>query len=594
MAEIDNGLFLQNIFSLLLRKIVVPGDYHSQVDAVKQMQQDDVSGLVDSLTDFYVNSASVDYRVETGNENLNEILDKWLKEINIEYNGKIPIGIGALAEEYFKERWKYSSFPVLKIAGWRNVGDLVVPSKLFFVDGQSIYAKDKDDDSETVSLINYDYFISKKMDDKSKLDKGAIFSKPFARWFDKYPIPFLIKRGIYHNYRVMQSLKNNESQILDQVIPYLLLIKKNSPELFQQGVSYSNEQLQAVIEQVQELVKAVQNNGDLGKIKSPIRATQFDEEWKHIIPDLKTIFDPILFEEAERNILAGLGFIDVVEGISSSRRESILNPKACIEEIKKGVKDFKQHFLSMLVYKIKEKNESHSKFMNEEFYVTSSPVRTFMTNDFKQLVRVLYDRGRISSQTAVELIAEVDFKTEVYRREREEKNDISRKLYPPVIRNDEDKGIDLPDGEIDDEEIPEDKKGIEKENYNNAGKDKDLVTAPYTLEEYPTQLKNLPSGARAIWIRTFNAIFKDTGNEDQARRGAWHGVKLKYKKQGKKWVRKKGLVRSFLDSLRLNKSQLEEDLEEVEKDIVDAELKEKQIKLLDKLNKEEKDDKIVQ
>ena len=228
----DTGLYLQNILSVILRKIVVPEDYRSQVNVVKKMQRDDLTGLVDSLTDFYVNSASVNYRVETENDTLNDILEQWLEEINIEYKGKIPMGIEALAEEYFKERWKYSSFPVLKVASWKAIGELQVPSKLFFVNSASIYAKDKDEKGESQSLIGYDYYLSQKMNEKTKLDKNVIFSKPFARWFDKFPIPFLIKRGVYHNYEIIKSLKNQESQILDQIIPYLLMIKKGSPELF--------------------------------------------------------------------------------------------------------------------------------------------------------------------------------------------------------------------------------------------------------------------------------------------------------------------------------------------------------------------------
>jgi len=50
-----------------------------------------------------------------------------------------------------------------------------------------------------------------------------------------------------------------------------------------------------------------------------------------------TIYAPI-----EKRILAGLGLIDIVTGTSSSRRESLLNPKPFVAEIKQGIEDFKK------------------------------------------------------------------------------------------------------------------------------------------------------------------------------------------------------------------------------------------------------------
>lgn len=61
---------------------------------------------------------------------------------------------------------------------------------------------------------------------------------------------------------------------------------------------------------------------------------------------------------------------------------------------------------------------------------------------------------------------------------------------------------------------------------------------PYTVDNPPTWLKNLPRGAIAIGVRTFNRVLAETGDEDQARMAAWRNIKLKYKKVGDKWVRK--------------------------------------------------------
>ena len=265
----DSGLLTNFVLSLLLKKIVVPSEYHDQVEAIREMLRDDVSGLIDSLTDFAVDTATVDYSIETDNENFTKILRRWLEGINKDYAGKIPSGIRPLAKEYFKERWKYSSFPVLKIVKWGEVGGILVPTKMFFLDGESIHAKDIDENDENLKLINYDYYLG-KTENKNKLDKNIIFSKPFGRWFDKYPTPYLIKRGIYHNYKIIQSLKNKQTSILDQIIPYLMLIKKGFAGTGgQEGKAYNQPELQEVIDQFKTLVSNLKTG------ETPVPANPF-------------------------------------------------------------------------------------------------------------------------------------------------------------------------------------------------------------------------------------------------------------------------------------------------------------------------------
>ena len=80
MGNMDSGLLIQYILSLMLRKIVVPTDYHGQCAAVKELQTDDVSGLIDSLTDFYVETARVDYNINiSSSESTNTIKEVRLK-----------------------------------------------------------------------------------------------------------------------------------------------------------------------------------------------------------------------------------------------------------------------------------------------------------------------------------------------------------------------------------------------------------------------------------------------------------------------------------------------------------------------------------
>lgn len=63
---------------------------------------------------------------------------------------------------------------------------------------------------------------------------------------------------------------------------------------------------------------------------------------------------------------------------------------------------------------------------------------------------------------------------------------------------------------------------------------------PYDKGKPPAGIKSLPSGAKSIWIETFNSVHGETGDETKARQAAWANVKERYKKEGDRWVPKKG------------------------------------------------------
>ena len=529
-----SGIFANFALSMFLQKIVVPSDFHDQCAVVNTMLANDVTGLIDSLTDFAVESANVNFSVETTNEVFTKKLNYWLDNINKDYNGLIPRGINAVAKEYFQERWKSSSFPILKILEWKRWEGIVVPSKLCIVDGGSVFSKPKTGSTLKKQLQAYDYYLGepssvnaqKNEDDQSeKLDKGCIITKPFCRWFAEYPVPFLIKRGIYENYMIIKSLKQKQTTILDQIIPYLFLITKgtegmatadNSPKR-----AYSQPELDTIVNQFQTMMDNMSSTSSSNSdknIKSPIRATQFDEEIKHIIPDMSVIFKSELFTTTERNILSGLGFIDVIEATSDTRRESILNPKIFVEDVRAGVKDFKTQILAELISKVIERNKGRRKYANSEFHIVNSPVVGFMTDKFKNLVRQLFTYGKISSQTAIEVIAEQDFETEVYRIEQERKRGIPDKMYPPVVQNVEDKPNEVsgktPEQDEKGDAIPDDKRDPnEKKEYKMSTEEMEvvegLVGAPYpTIKSLPDAVKKLPITAQRIWRKTWNSAYK--------------------------------------------------------------------------------------
>lgn len=581
MADNQSGMFVNFVMSLLLKKIVVPSNYHDRVSCVKEMLDDDVSGLVDSLTDFAVASACVDYEIQTDNEVLNEKLNDWLNNINSGYKGQIPRGIKALAEEYFKERWKSSSFPILKITEWKNINGLNFPTKMCFVDGESVYAQDKNKKNSLQTLLSYDYYLGSTKNTEDRLDKGVIITKPYGRWFEKYPNPFLVKRGVYHNWKIIQSIKKKETEILEQIIPYILLVKKGAPELMQSGIKkgYTEEELNSVIENLQELVDKLKstNTSSESTIKTPIRATNFDEEIQHLIADLTNIFKVELFAEAEKNILTGLGFIDIAEAVSTSRRESILNPKVFIEEVRKGVEDFKKHILRELVAQIIENNKKNIKTINRSFYISSSPVKAFMTDEFKNHLRLLWERGQLSNKTYCEMVGEVEFENEVRLRTKELHDGTEVLMYPHFTRNQE-QYVSAEETERKGEEKVDDKNGkpipddkqSQKEDYDVGAVN--LEGAPYSsIKDLPSAVRKvLPIGLQRTFMNVFNNAYKKYDNDTMAFRVAWSVIKqIATKGKNGQWQRKKVKSGGKERSATLTKAMIEEAMEKEENRVID-------------------------
>ena len=404
---------LSDLLSNLASSISVPQSFHSQCSVVKKMLKDDSTGLINSLLSFQINSASVDFSIETDSPELTNILNKFLENINIGYLGQIPAGINTIAKEYFTERWSSSSLPIIKIAKWDNIGSLILPSKMFIVDSSSVYARDKNKDSEK-TLLNYNYFLGKSM--KHPLNENVIFNRPFCRLWDKYTDLYLIRNGIYHNYKIIESLKDKQGKVLGQIIPYLFLIRKGTEMLNRENVIDNNKAFGKITDQYGEVMKAAKTTGG-----APTRVTSFDEQVEHLFPDLTPIMKAELFTTAERAILSGLGYIDIAEGISSSRKESILSPKPFIEETKKGIDGFKE-MLQGVINLIKLKNSRNVKYINSKIRIVNSPITSFQTDKFKNDVRLLWERGQLSNQTYTQIVGEVEFSTEVARRKSEAKN----------------------------------------------------------------------------------------------------------------------------------------------------------------------------
>ena len=555
---------LKDLISKLVgTTITVPAEYHNQVEVVKEMIGNDISGLVSSLISFYIDTASsVNFYAYSGNDNLDFILNTWLEDINVDFNGIIPSGVNALAEEYFKERWANSSFIVLKLLNWKEYKDkdgnsLLLPSQLAFVDGSLVFVDPEFvKDNQIISLDSLPiYYLGnpEEIENAEKLNKAVFLSKPFDRWYDIYPVPFLIRRGTYYNYRLLQVIKDKQGDILVKIISYFLLLKRGTEDMLRMvgGMSTLQQQLESIKQDLQQLVNDMREKGD----RVPLRFTMFDEEIQHVIPDFEKFLKSSLTSAVEKAIISSLGWIDVPDSAMSSRRESVINPKPAIEEIKKGIRDFRQLLIDVIKYALRENKDNHFKFASKKVEVYNSEVSSFITQDMRDHLRSLYDRGVISKQTYAELVGNVVYVIERIRREREINEGDEVLMYPPVIRNmetdeslvetmrNEEYYVDVEKVEKE-EKQPEKKQGIEKENFKSS-----LEGSPYkTVKDLPERVrKNIKDiELKRAWLEAFNNAYDYYSEkydkkkaETLAFRVAWRVVKKMGKKTKEGWVLKK-------------------------------------------------------
>lgn len=445
----DSGL-VGNIFSRFIQwlyssgNIVVPTEFHERCKSVVEIVDSDCSGVVNTLLNYAIQSASdAKYRIECGAENktIQELLNKWLQEINLD-TLNIPTGLASLAKEYFKERWAGSSFCVLKVADWQEISvgqtSLVVPTTLWFVNGSSIYVKRPKDKSYTIG--SDEYFLDEKFKVKlinSKEKEYVTIQKPFNRWFDEYSTPYLIRNGVYKNWAAMKILQDKGNEVLTKVIPYLFMMTKGTEGLFDKGVDYNDTELTAMVDAFRTEVEKYQS----ASARTPAHGVPFDQKYEHLIPDLTKIINEELYRQGYRAMLAGMGFIDVIQGLSSTRKESVLNPKPFLAEINDGVEGFKLMLLDV-VYQIAAKNKAHKKLFSDKgsLLITNKPLKINVEQMLDD-IRSGFDRGPISIQSYLGALG-FDLDTEKEQRQKEAESGLEDLMYPHIISNQEEKGID--------------------------------------------------------------------------------------------------------------------------------------------------------
>lgn len=460
-------------------EIKVPLDYYNQVIQIKNVLRSDTSGIVNSVLDFAIGCASVNFDVESKNSQSSDLISEWFKRINVSLIGRVPTGLKALSKEYYRERWKNSSFLVLRSI-WEDVkidGEtLNIPTKMWFVDGMNIVVEDKGKNRVIGDEI-YSIRTSEKETKPlpSNSNELIFIQKPFDNWSSLYPTPFLIQRGLYKNLQIFDLINKKGEKIVGKALEYLLMLKKGTERLALEGkaeYSYSEEDLKAVKKNLKDMI-----NNSKTEAGTPTYVTNFDTNIEHLIPEYSRILNTGIYAPIEKRLLAGLGLIEGIDIAAGTRKETILNPRPFINEVENGIEDF-GNMLEDIIKVIVERNiEKHPKFFstNNDIQLRHAPVKEFIGDSIRDHLRSMYDRGTLSKQTYNDVVGDIDLDIEVKRRKQETKDNLDEEMYPPVTQNTEAKSADLTPFKkqpiipvVKNEKIPVSKQGLEKLNFKSS------------------------------------------------------------------------------------------------------------------------------
>jgi hypothetical protein len=154
--NIDSNMYFKQIMSRLFNggnRIKVPKDFAGQAQRINELLDNDYTGIVATIVEFMVTTGSVPMNFVTDNEKLTKILQDWsVHKLNANISLDIPKGLKSLTAQYLRERYR-SSFIVLNIL-WEKINDLILPSKMWFLDGSAVIVDGSND-----SLDGKKYFL---------------------------------------------------------------------------------------------------------------------------------------------------------------------------------------------------------------------------------------------------------------------------------------------------------------------------------------------------------------------------------------------------------------------------------------------------
>jgi hypothetical protein len=357
-----------------------------------------------------------------------------------------------------------------------------LPSTLFFVDGEDVVTENPN--APVIVLGQEKHYIRIDQDPTHNIlipkEKNELLfvQKPYESWGVINPIPYIIRKGLFRNLKFMELMSQKGEYVVGRALEYLFLMKKGSEAMSLSGrpdMVYSEEDLKKVKDDFATFLSDKKNSSG-----TPTYTTNWDTEIQHLIPDYKLAINEALYAPIEKKILAGLGLVDVITGTSSTRRESILNPKPFIAEIKQGIEDFRTLLNDIIQEAILRNSVAHRKYFTEKsitIKVHASSVSQFIDKDVLDHLRSMYDRGTVSIQTYNELcgVGYVTHAVEITRRKNEAEDKLEELMYPHLVQNLEGQGLDIHGQPIapptsspakpPTDNVPSDKKGPEKKNY---------------------------------------------------------------------------------------------------------------------------------
>jgi len=550
--------------------ISIPSDFKERCSVIYGMLDNDISGIVSTVIDYSINAASeAKFKVECSDETLEKIFTLWLDKINVNIEG-VPTGLAELSSEYYKERWAGSSLCLLRVDKWEKItvsGTTVsVPTMLWFVNGASVYSKRSKNKNYKIGSDKYYLDQAYKIQLPVGTNEKIYVQKPFGRWFTQYPSPYLIKKGIYKNWKAMEVLQNKSDEVISKVLPYLFLIEKGTENMFlTKDVDYTDIELKKLATNFKEGMERYKNE----KGKTPTAAVPFDQKYKHLIPDLKNILSEDLYKQGYRAILSGLGFIAMSKGVSGTRQEEVVNPKPFVSEINAGVDGFKSILMDVVRLIISKNKIDHRKLFseNKSLKISNFPIKINVESILDQ-IRSAYVYGTISVKTYQEILG-IDPEQELDRMKKEWKNGLRELYYPHVIQNQEQHpDVITPvskketEKQKEKEKQPENMKeaklvacsgckqelkfafGSELQEctkchkiIDNTGKvianKNDLEIAPYTLKNIPKAIKKVSKSLQELWIKVWNESYARYKDESKAHRTAWYVVNKERNKKSK-------------------------------------------------------------
>ena len=494
--------YYSKLFDLMLTPgggIRVDNNFHGQMKQINNILSNDVTALISTIIEYMVHSGTVNINFNSKTSKLTNLFTDWKEDVNANIGLDIPSGLRGFTEQYLRERWK-SSF-IVAILKWHTFNGFTMPTRMYIVDGASIYVK-----NNTNNLNTAEYFIGKpghtgtiKLENTK--NQTVIIRKPYNQWYNPYPVPYLVKKGALYHALFKSKILDRQADIIETAFPYQLLIKVGTQEAIKKGMGPSQTDLDNIKAEFQKQNK---NFDETLFAKGLVGAFAGDVNLEELIPDYKKALDIDIVKGVDKNLLSSLGMIEL-RGFSSNREEAILNPKILVEEVEDAVKDYKE-LLSEVVKQVKIRNSSRYT-VNDKVEVQPDIIRTFLTAEMKTLIRSWYDRGLVGDKSGLENTTGLNFQTQVRERETENKDNLDKKMYPRVIQNMEKDPADLTPNE----NISDDKKPgtPEANNYKNACEETECITEPMkTIRSIPNEIRNeLDKDSQQIFKIAFNEKF---------------------------------------------------------------------------------------